>query len=106
MHRFELDWGEFAESALLASLGASPRTGRRMGAAIAALLALVGALLAAVIGYLPLAPMIASKADNFPFVVPWPALFVLVVVFPLGAAGLGWLLSKKSASGLELRDFV
>lgn len=94
------------DSALLASLGASPRTGRRTSAAIAGLLALAGALLAVIVGYLPLVPMRSSPLDEFPFVVPWLSLAALLFAFPAIAAGLGWLLSKKSADGLELRDFV
>ncbi len=94
------------QSAVLASLGAAPRAGRRMSAAIAGLLALVGAMLAVVIGYLPLTVMISNSANNFPFVVPWAAVISLLVIFPLVAAGIGWLMSKKSAEGLNMRDFV
>ena len=94
------------ESAVLASLGASPRTGRRMSAAIAGLLAITGALLGLLIGYLPLGPMMSSERDEFPFVIPWISLLSLVVIFPVAAAGLGWVLSRRSAGGLNLRDFV
>lgn len=99
--------GELArDSALLASLGASPRTGRRTSAVIAALLAIVGAALAVVIGYVPLAPMISSRVDGFPFVVPWTTLVTLLLGLPVIAAGFGWFFSKKAATGLNLRDFA
>ncbi len=94
------------DSALLAAQGASPRTGRRMSAAMAGLLALVGAMLGVLIGYLPLAPMLSSKVDEFPFVIPWSALLAALVVFPFLAAAMGWSLSKRSADGLDLRDFA
>ena len=94
------------DSALLASLGASPRTGRRMSSAIAGLVALGGTTLGVVIGYVPLAPLISSTADNFPFVVPWASLVVVLVVVPLVAGGLGQFLSRRAAAGLDLRDFA
>lgn len=92
--------------ALLASLGARPRTGRRLSAALAAMLAGVGALLAVLIGYLPLLPMVTSPADGFPFVVPWPTLAGLLVLFPTVAGAVGWQTSRSTTRGMALRDSV
>ncbi len=92
------------DTALLASLGAQPSSGRRMSAAIAAFLAFSGALLGALIGYLPLMPMINSKADDFPLVVPFQFLFGLLVCFPLVAAATGSLMNRKAAKGTSLRE--
>lgn len=94
------------ESAVLASLGARPRTGRRMSASIAGFLALTGVALAVAIGFIPLAPMVSAKVDPFPFVIPWSTLFALGVAFPVCAAILGRLLSKTSSEGRNLRDFA
>lgn len=89
---------------LLSSLGARPRTSQRMAAAGAGLLAVAGAALAVLIGYVPLLPMITSRADNFPFVVPWLHLIAIVVLFPTIAAGVAWLSSRPSARRPNLRQ--
>lgn len=94
------------DSALLASLGADPAAGRRISASIAGMLALIGAVLAVLIGYLPLTPMVSAKVDDFPFVVPWLTLLALLIGFPAVASGLGWLLSGKTSDGRDLRDFI
>lgn len=91
---------------LLSSLGARPRTSQRMAAAGAGLLALAGAALAVLIGYVPLLPMIASKADDFPFVVPWLHLATIVLLFPAIAAGVAWLSSRRSALAPNLRQSI
>lgn len=91
---------------LLSSLGARPRTNQRMAAAGAGLLAAAGAMLAVLIGYVPLLPMLTSKADNFPFVVPWLHLGAIVVVFPALAAVAAWLGSRRSAGRPNLRQSV
>lgn len=94
------------DSALLSSLGARPQTGRRMSAAGAGFLALGGSALSVLIGYVPLIPMLTSKADNFPFVVPWAYLLGIVVLFPAIAALLAWFTSRRSTGRLNLRQSV
>ncbi len=94
------------ESAVLASLGSRPRTGRRMSASISGLLAVCGAGLGVAIGFIPLVPMMSLKVDPFPFVVPWSVLLGLGVAFPICAAVLGSLLSKSTAAGRNLRDYI
>lgn len=89
---------------VLASLGASPATGRRLAGAIAGMLAIIGAALAVLVGYIPLLPMVTSEADNFEVVIPWTGLAVLLLAFPTIAALTGWLLGRSPARTLSLRD--
>ncbi len=92
--------------ALLASLGARPTSGRRMSAAMAALLAFSGAAVAMLIGYVPLLPMINSSVDNFPFVVPFQFFFGLLIVFPLIAAATGLFMNRRAVQGVSLSELV
>ncbi len=92
------------DTALLATLGAPARTGRRMSAGSAGLLGLCGTALGAVIGYVPLLPMVLSRADGFPFVVPWLALVVIGVAFPAVGGLVGWFVSGRPARGVALRE--
>ncbi len=85
---------------ILRSVGAEPRTARRMAAAMGGLLAGAGALLAVFIGYLALIPQLANRATDYPFVVPWPTLLALLVLFPLLAAGVGWLAGGRHHQNL------
>ena len=89
---------------VLSAIGASPHTARRLFASLAAMLAGIGALLAIAIGYLPLLPMVTSRADNFPFVVPWLTLVGLVVLLPVIAWLAGWMLSRRPVRGVALRE--
>jgi hypothetical protein len=74
---------------LLAAIGARPATTRGIAAAAGALLALAGSLLAVAIGFVPLIPLLAAGGGEYRPVVPWPALAVLVLGFPLLTAALG-----------------
>jgi putative ABC transport system permease protein len=95
-----------AESArdlqILRAIGASPRTGRRLSAATAAILAASAALIAVPAGYLPLVAMMADRALDFRFVVPWASLAAIVFVFPLLAAAIGWASSIRSSNRVRL----
>lgn len=81
---------------VLHSVGAPPSTIRRLSAAVAAIVAVAGALLALLIGYVALIPLITAKEVDFPFVVPWRALLALLLVFPVIAATAGWLRGRPS----------
>ena len=91
---------------LLASLGARPRTGRRMSAAGAGLLALAGASIAVLIGYVPLIAMVTSRADNFPFVFPWWQIGGVAVMFPIIAAVVASSMTRRSAMDPNLPQSI
>ena len=82
---------------LLASIGASPRTARQLSAAVAVILAAAGALIALLIGYLPLLPLLAAKESDFPFVIPWFTLLGFLVVFPLLTGTAAWIAGRRPA---------
>ncbi len=91
--------GESADDLrILESIGADPGTARRMSAAVALALAACGAVIAVLIGYLALLPMLTIEDIDFPFVVPWPGLLALLILFPLLAAGAAMLTGPERAS--------
>lgn len=92
------------EVALLESIGSPPAVSRKLSASIAAMLAVAGALLAIVIGYIPMLPMVFSKGDDFPFVVPWSALLVIGLGFPVLAMMVGRSMAGSTASDRALRQ--
>lgn len=86
--------------ATLNSIGAAPRTRRRMAAAQAITIAIIGVILGLVVGLLPgvlAARSLTYNGDNGSNVVvlPWALFAVLMVLVPLLAAG---------ASGLFIRN--
>ena len=85
---------------LLRSIGAAPAWTRRLGASMAAMLALAGALLGTAIGYVFLLPLLMLKEEGFAFAAPWEILVGFGVLFPLLAAGAAWLLGKRQATDL------
>ncbi|MGI9594562.1 MAG: FtsX-like permease family protein, partial [Acidimicrobiales bacterium] len=85
---------------ILQSIGASPTTARALSASVAAILAGAGALIAVLIGYLALLPLLTIDEIDFPFVVPWPSLAGFLLVFPALAAGIGWLTNNRQPTTL------
>ncbi|MGI9604900.1 MAG: FtsX-like permease family protein [Acidimicrobiales bacterium] len=81
----------------LSAIGAAPATQRKLAASIAGILASAGAVVALVIGYLPLIPMLSANEFEFEFVVPWLTVAGFAVVFPMLAGGAGWLLGRPPA---------
>lgn len=84
------------DRAVLRVVGAPPNTSRRLASAVAGIVALAGAGLALVIGYVALVPLLSAKGADFPFVVPVAELAVLLVLFPVLGAGVGWLTRPRS----------
>ena len=82
---------------VLHTVGAPPRTTRRLAAAVAAIVAVAGAVLALLIGYVALIPLLTAKEVDFPLVVPWRSLVAILVVFPVVAAAAGWLGGQRTA---------
>jgi hypothetical protein len=83
---------------ILRAIGASPGAGRRMSSATGAILAASAAVIAVPVGYLPLVPLLTDRQLGIRFVVPWTALAAIVVVFPMLAAGIGWVGSLRSST--------
>jgi putative ABC transport system permease protein len=74
------------ERDVLAVLGAAPRTLRRASGGKAFLLTLLGGAAAVPVGLLPVAVVTRLLADDFPLVVPWRTIALIVVVVPVLAA--------------------
>lgn len=74
---------------LLDAIGASPGTLRRIAAGAGGFVALAGAVLAVLIGALALVPLRAGGGGEFPTVVPWGTLAVVLGGFPLLMAAVG-----------------
>ena len=74
------------ERDVLAVLGAAPCTLRRASGGKAFLLTLLGGAVAVPVGLLPVAVVTRLLADDFPLVVPWRTIALIVVVVPVLAA--------------------
>ncbi len=92
---FTVELGDDLE--VLHTVGAPPRTTRRLASAVAAIVAMAGAVLALLIGYVALIPLLTAREVDFPFVVPWRSLIAILVVFPAVAAVAGWLGGPRTA---------
>jgi hypothetical protein len=69
----------------LAVVGASPATSRRTSGYKAALLTVMGTLLAVPVGFLPVAVFIGANEVDVPLVFPWRVVALLVVALPIVA---------------------
>jgi putative ABC transport system permease protein len=76
----------------LLAVGADPRVRRRITAARAGVIALLGGLLAVPAGLLPVWGLLASRGA--PLVVPLPEVIGAIAVLPLLAIGAAWLLGR------------
>lgn len=76
----------------LLAIGADPRVRRRITAARAGVIALLGGVLAVPAGLLPVWGLLASRGA--PLVVPMPEVIGAVAVLPLLAIGAAWLLGR------------
>lgn len=81
------------EAAVLTAVGARPSTSRLIGAVTAAGLGLAGGGLAVVCTLLLLTGVYLNPDEEFDFVIPWADLGVVLLLVPLVAAGIGWLLT-------------
>jgi hypothetical protein len=76
----------------LLTIGADPRVRRRITAARAGVIALLGGVLAVPAGLLPVWGLLASRGS--PLVVPVPEVIGAVAVLPLLAIGAAWILGR------------
>ena len=76
----------------LLAIGADPRVRRRITAARAGVIALLGGVLAVPAGLLPVWGLLASHGA--PLVVPLPEVIAAVAVLPVLAIGAAWLLGR------------
>lgn len=83
-----------ADLSTLAAVGAAPRTRRLLAMAQAAVVALLGAILGALAGFVPAAALVETLGD-WPLVVPWSILGAILVVVPLLAAGCAGLFTRS-----------
>ncbi|MEL4503606.1 FtsX-like permease family protein [Luteococcus sp. H138] len=81
----------------MAAVGASSVTIRTMAAAQAWVANGLGILLGMVTGLLPMAAVIGASGGRFPFAAPWGYLAVVLLLAPLLATGLAWLLTRPPA---------
>ena len=84
-----------SQTRTLAALGARRTTRRTISAATAGLLALAGATLAIPVGYLALVVAMSDPDTDYPFVVPWVPLCLVVIAVPTIAAAGAWLLDGR-----------
>ncbi len=94
------------ELRVLVSIGGSPSVARLVAASTASLLVVAAASLAVLIGHLPLVALLMSEGDGFPFVIPWQAVTTFLILFPLMAAGGGWLSSRPGTQATSLADSI
>ena len=88
----------------LVTVGARPRTLRRIAAAKAALLSVSGAVLAIPAGFVPIAVVLLARRRHGgfydPIVFPWSTVAAIAIAIPLAAGLLSWV---ASAIGQQLR---
>jgi putative ABC transport system permease protein len=83
-----------ADHATLAAVGAAPRLRRALAAAQALTIAGLGTVLGIAAGFVPAMALIGAL-DSVDLVLPWRLLATVLVVIPLLAAGLAWLLTRS-----------
>jgi putative ABC transport system permease protein len=83
-----------ADHATLAALGAAPRLRRTLAAAQALTIAGLGTVLGIAAGFVPAMALIGA-VDSVDLVLPWRLLATVLVVIPLLAASLAWLLTRS-----------
>jgi putative ABC transport system permease protein len=85
--------------ATLSAVGAAPRTRRRVAAAYALVIGVVGALLGAAVGFIPgiaISRPLTSFSDSGPYLaIPWVLIVVIVVALPLLTAAVVGLTARS-----------
>lgn len=89
------------EARSLNAIGASPRTGRQIGAATSAGLAWVAVAVAMPAAFALLAGIYLNPDEEFDFAMPWLELAGTGLVIPAIAAGGGWLLTTNQVKRLS-----
>jgi putative ABC transport system permease protein len=90
------------EQRTLLAVGADPRLRRRITAARAGIIALMGGLLAVPAGLLPVWGLLASRKAQL--VVPGPEVAVVVLLLPVLAVAATWLLSRPIPDWSAFRE--
>lgn len=83
-----------ADLATLAAVGAAPRTRRLLAMSQAAVVALLGAALGALAGFVPAAALVSTLVD-WPLTIPWSVIAAMLVVVPVLAAGFAGLFTRS-----------
>lgn len=83
------------DRAIVAAVGAAPRTRRALGGASAWVVAAVAGALAVPAGFVPVAVFRIAQARGYPIVVPWAAIAVAVVGVPIAAGVVGVLTARQ-----------
>ncbi|HEX9713715.1 MAG TPA: FtsX-like permease family protein [Actinomycetota bacterium] len=91
------------DQAILVAVGATPRARRRIAAARAGLVGALAGGIAVPAGFSPIAVMQLSRPDDFPVIVPWIPIAVVLFLVPAIAAGWGWLTSRAPRSSALLQ---
>jgi putative ABC transport system permease protein len=91
------------DQAILTAVGAEPRIRRRLMAANAGLLALVAGALAVPAGFVPVVVAQIAQAEDYPIVVPWTSIGVVLVGVPLLVAGAAMLVTRPAATARLLQ---
>lgn len=89
------------DQAILAAVGASPRTRRAIAGNRALLLTLLAAILAVPAGYLPITVIQTASNNGYPIVFPWVAAAVVLILLPL-LAGLAAGFSSRQPSETQM----
>jgi putative ABC transport system permease protein len=83
------------DRAILAAVGAAPRTRRSLAGASAWVVAAVAGALAVPAGFAPVVVFRIAQARDYPIVVPWAAIAVAILVVPLIAGGIAAVGSRE-----------
>lgn len=83
------------DRAILAAVGAAPRTRRALAGASAWVVAAVAGALAVPAGFTPVVVFRIAQAKDYPIVVPWAAIGVAVLVVPIIAGGVAAVGSRE-----------
>lgn len=91
-----------ADLAVMSAVGAAPRTRRRLAAAQAGTLVVIGTVLGAILGIAVAAAFIALSARKYDyvdpswaFVVPWASVVAVMVALPAAAWVTGWVTTRS-----------
>jgi putative ABC transport system permease protein len=91
------------DQAILAAVGASPRTRRAIAGNRALLLTLLAAILAVPAGFLPITVIQTASNNGYPIVFPWSAVAVVLILLPLLAGLAAGFASRQPSETQMLR---
>ncbi|MDP9331182.1 MAG: hypothetical protein M3P11_11160 [Actinomycetota bacterium] len=94
------------DRAILAAVGAAPRTRRSLAGASAWVVAAVAGALAVPAGFAPVVVFRVAQARDYPIVVPWAAIAVAILVVPIIAGGIAAVGSREPKPMSLLRPIM